>query len=53
MARLVTIPAPTRGWNTVDSIAEIPKDQAIVLDNMIIPHMQRLLVVEMSILYLN
>jgi hypothetical protein len=35
MARLVTIPAPTRGWNTVDSIAEIPKDQAIVLDNMI------------------
>lgn len=31
----LTIPAPIRGWNTVASIAEIPPDQAIVLDNLI------------------
>lgn len=35
MGKLLTIPAPVRGWNTVDSIAQIPPDQAIVLDNMI------------------
>lgn len=33
--RLVTIPAPTKGWNTTDSLAEIPNDMAIVLDNLI------------------
>lgn len=35
MASLRNVPAPIRGWNTVDSIAEIPPDMAIVLDNMI------------------
>lgn len=35
MARISTIQAPVRGWNTVASIAEVPNDQAIVLDNLI------------------
>lgn len=32
---LVTIPAPTKGWNTTDSISQIPPDMALVLDNLI------------------
>lgn len=32
---LITIPAPTKGWNTTDSISQIPPDMALVLDNLI------------------
>lgn len=32
---LVTIPAPVKGWNTTDSLAQIPSDMAITLDNLI------------------
>ena len=35
MADITTIPAPIKGWNTVASIANIPQDMAIVLDNLI------------------
>lgn len=35
MAKQATIPAPIRGWNTVASLAEIPPDQAVILDNLI------------------
>lgn len=32
---LESIPAPFQGWNTIDSIAEIPSNMALVLDNWI------------------
>jgi len=32
---LVSIPAPIQGWNTIDSISEIPSTMALVLDNII------------------
>lgn len=32
---LVSIPAPLQGWNTIDSISEIPATMALVLDNLI------------------
>ncbi len=32
---LVSIPAPIQGWNTIDSISEIPATMALVLDNII------------------
>lgn len=35
MAKSITIPAATRGWNTVDSIAQMPVNQAFILDNLI------------------
>lgn len=35
MANQTTVPAPVRGWNTIASIAQIPPDQAIALDNLI------------------
>lgn len=35
MANITTIPAPIKGWNTTDSIAQIPADMAFVLDNLI------------------
>lgn len=35
MAKITTIQAPIKGWNTVTSIDNIPPDMAIVLDNLI------------------
>jgi hypothetical protein len=33
MRQNVTIPSPWKGWNTVDSITEIPPNMAVTLDN--------------------
>lgn len=33
MRQNITIPSPSKGWNTVDSVTDIPPNMAITLDN--------------------
>ena len=33
MAKVHTVPAPVGGWNVKDSLADMPEDQASILDN--------------------